>query len=229
MNEVSRTISRGVVNELPIRRMRARFASSRRPQDLERAMADILQESVVGPRYRDGPAFRTRGEPPALPDASRHRTLRVPVSAAAHRFASRELAELLGPTRSSSRPVVSLAHDLRQLKLVFPFEQAAVVDLGDVARHGRRRPERRGNPAANFLGFRIPKGNRTPIGPRGACRPSQNHLRRDRRLACRSSTCAFTGSCDCFDLPPDKGGAAAGERGFGFTSKATQVALERLG
>ena len=53
------------------------------------------------------------------------------------------------------------AHDMRQLKLVFPFTVNNVLDLGVVAR--RRGLGQTGvrNLAGILLGFRIPKGNRT--------------------------------------------------------------------
>ena len=56
---------------------------------------------------------------------------------------------------------VGLAYDLRQLKLVFPFTVENAIDLGVVAR--RRGLGQTGvrNLAGMFLGFRIPKGNRT--------------------------------------------------------------------
>jgi ribonuclease D len=55
----------------------------------------------------------------------------------------------------------SVAHDLRELKRVFPFEEACVRDAGRVAhRHGLRQTGLR-NLAGIFLGFRIPKGDRT--------------------------------------------------------------------
>jgi ribonuclease D len=56
---------------------------------------------------------------------------------------------------------VGLAHDVKQLKLVFPFNIDNVLDLGVVAR--RRGLGQTGvrNLAGMLLGFRIPKGNRT--------------------------------------------------------------------
>ena len=56
---------------------------------------------------------------------------------------------------------VAVGEDLKQLKKVFPFEQNAVVDLGDIARrHGLRQSGVR-SLAAVFLGIRIPKGSKT--------------------------------------------------------------------
>ena len=159
MNEIRRTISRGDVNELPIRRYEGEVRLIETPEDIERAMADIRQESVVGLDTETRPAFR-KGEShlPCLVQVATARAVYLfPLQRMDY---SRPLAELL------SEPLivkagVSLAHDLRQLKLVFPFEPACVVDLGDAARHGGVSQSGVRNLAANFLGFRIPKGNRT--------------------------------------------------------------------
>jgi len=159
MNEFRRTISRGEVNELPIRRYEGEILLIETPEDLERAMADIRQESVVGLDTETRPAFR-KGEShlPCLVQVASARA--VYLFALQRMDYSRELAELL------TEPLivkagVSLAHDLRQLKLVFAFEQAAVVDLGVAARERGVSQSGVRNLAANFLGFRIPKGNRT--------------------------------------------------------------------
>ncbi len=159
MNEFRRTISRGDVNELPIRRYEGEILLIETPEDLERAMADIRQESVVGLDTETRPAFR-KGEShlPCLVQVASARA--VYLFALQRMDYSRELAEIL------TEPLivkagVSLAHDLRQLKLVFAFEQAAVVDLGVAARERGVSQSGVRNLAANFLGFRIPKGNRT--------------------------------------------------------------------
>ena len=159
MDEFRRTISRGDVNELPIRRYEGGVTLVETPADLKGAMADIQQESVVGLDTETRPSFR-KGEShlPCL--------VQVATARAVHLFplerldCSRELAKLLADPLII-KAGVSLAHDLRQLKLVFPFEPASVLDLGDVARHGGVGQSGVRNLAANFLGFRIPKGNRT--------------------------------------------------------------------
>src|SRR5437867_3894984 len=97
---------------------------------------------------------------------------------------SRELAELLGDPLII-KAGVSLAHDLRQLKLVFPFEQASVVELGDVARHGGVGQSGVRNLAANFLGFRIPKGNRTSNWAARRLSPAQITYAATDAWACR--------------------------------------------
>jgi ribonuclease D len=159
MNEFRRSISREDVNDLPIRRYEGEVGLIATPADLARAMADIRKESVVGLDTETRPAFR-KGES-HLPCLVQVATARAVYLFPLQRVdCSRELAELL------TEPVivkagVSLAHDLRQLKLVFPFEQASVVDLGIAASRGGVSQSGVRNLAANFLGFRIPKGNRT--------------------------------------------------------------------
>ena len=157
--ELRRTISRAEINELPIRRYEGEICLVSSPPDLDRAMAAIRAERVLGFDTETRPAFR-KGEHhlPCLVQVATARAVylfplqRMDFSAA--------LAELLA-ARELVKIGVSLAHDLRQLKLVFPFTEASMLDAGaTVRRHGLEQTGLR-NLAALFLGFRIPKGNRT--------------------------------------------------------------------
>ena len=154
-----RTISRAEINELPIRRYEGEVHLVSSAQDLDRAMADVRAERVLGFDTETRPAFR-KGEHhlPCL--------VQVATARAVHLFPlqrmdfSAALAELLA-AREIVKVGVSLAHDLRELKLVFPFEETSMLDAGaTVQRHGLEQTGLR-NLAALFLGFRIPKGNRT--------------------------------------------------------------------
>ncbi len=157
--ELPDTISREEVADLPIRRYAGEVCLVATPPDLERAMADIRQEGVVGFDTETRPAFR-KGEShlPCLVQVATARAVylfqlqRVDCAAA--------LAELLAEP-GILKVGVALAHDLRQLKLLFPIEPASVLDLGAIAkRHGIRQTGLR-NLAGIFLRFRIPKGTRT--------------------------------------------------------------------
>ena len=157
--ELRRTISREEINELPVRRYEGAVHLISTPQDLDCAMGDIRAEGVLGFDTETRPAFR-KGEHhlPCL--------VQVATARAVHLFPlqrmdfSAALAELLA-ARDRIKIGVSVAHDLRQLKLVFPFEEASMLDAGaTVQRHGLEQTGLR-NLAALFLGFRIPKGNRT--------------------------------------------------------------------
>jgi ribonuclease D len=183
MNEFRRTISRGDVNELPIRRYEGAVQLIESPADLEGAMADIRQESVVGLDTETRPAFR-KGES-HLPCLVQVATARAVYLFPLQRMDfSRPLAALLADPLII-KAGVSLAHDLRQLKLVFPFEQASVVELGDAARHGGVGQSGVRNLAANFLGFRIPKGNRTSNWAARRLSPSQITYAATDAWACR--------------------------------------------
>jgi len=183
MNEFRRTISRGDVNELPIRRYEGEVQLIETPEGLEGAMAGIRQESVVGLDTETRPAFR-KGES-HLPCLVQVATARAVYLFALQRMdCSRPLAELLADPLIV-KAGVSLAHDLRQLKLVFPFEPAAVVDLGVAARERGVGQSGVRNLAANFLGFRIPKGNRTSNWAARRLSPAQITYAATDAWACR--------------------------------------------
>ncbi len=183
MNEFRRTISRGDVNELPIRRYEGEVQLIETPEGLEGAMAGIRQESVVGLDTETRPAFR-KGES-HLPCLVQVATARAVYLFALQRMdCSRPLAELLADP-FIVKAGVSLAHDLRQLKLVFPFEPAAVVDLGVAARERGVGQSGVRNLAANFLGFRIPKGNRTSNWAARRLSPAQITYAATDAWACR--------------------------------------------
>jgi len=157
--EYLRALSREEINALPIRRFEGEVRLLAGPQDLEPAMADLLAETVIGFDTETRPAFRA-GES-YLPCLAQLASAR-----AAHLFQlaradfSAPLAELLG-SQSIVKAGVGVRDDLRQMKKLFPFEQNAVADLGEIARkHGLRQSGVR-YLAALFLGIRIPKGSKT--------------------------------------------------------------------
>jgi ribonuclease D len=156
---IVRAISREEMARLPIRRYEGEVCLVARPRDLERALADIRQEGVVGFDTETRPAFK-RGEThlPCLVQAATAR--------AVYLFQLRQievfpvLAELLAQPRTV-KVGVALANDLRPLKRLFPFAEQNVLDLGVVARRCSLTQTGLRNLAGIFLGFRIPKGART--------------------------------------------------------------------
>jgi ribonuclease D len=156
---IARAISREEMANLPIRRYEGEVCLVTTPQDRARALADIRREGVVGFDTETRPSFR-KGEshPTCLVQAA--------TASAVYLFQLRRLdvfqilAELLAQPRIV-KAGVALAYDLRSLKLVFPFVEKNVLDLGIVAR--RRGLDQTGlrNLAGIFLGFRILKGTRT--------------------------------------------------------------------
>ena len=153
------TISKEAIASLPIRRYEGEVGLVAAPQDLERAMADIRQEQVVGLDTETRPAFK-KGEsyPPSLVQVATARVVwifqirQVDCSAALT-----ELLEAPGIVKAG----VGLADDLRQLKKLFPFTEASVVDLGTLGKRLGLGQTGLRNLAGIFLGFRIPKGKRT--------------------------------------------------------------------
>lgn len=144
---------------LPIRRYEGEVSLVATQPDLERALADLRQEDVVGFDTETRPAFR-KGEThlPCLVQVATARRVYLFQLRQAQVF--QVLAELLGETHVV-KAGVALANDLRTLKLLFPFMESNVLDLGIVARRCHLNQTGLRNLAGIFLGVRIPKGART--------------------------------------------------------------------
>ena len=156
---IVRAISREQMARLPIRRYEGERRLLSTHGDLQYALADIRQESVIGFDTETRPAFQ-KGEThlPCL--------VQVATARHVHLFALSQpdvfpvLAELLSDSRCV-KVGVALAHDLRSLKLLFPFAEQNMVDLGSIARRFGLTQTGLRNLAGIFLGFRIPKGAST--------------------------------------------------------------------
>jgi len=154
-----RSIAREDLANLPIRRYEGKVSLVETLKDLEQARADFRQERIVGLDTETRPSFH-KGQSylPCLVQAA--------TAQAVYLFQLRRLevfpalAELLA-SPATIKTGVGLAHDVSQLKQVFPFDVTNTLDLGVVAR--RRGLAQTGvrNLAGMFLGFRVPKGNRT--------------------------------------------------------------------
>lgn len=157
--EYLRLISREALNALPVLRYAGDVMVVESPEQIPRAAADILAESAVGFDTETRPAFR-KGES-HLPSLAQVATARAVYLFPLQRLdCSGLLAEMLGSPRIVNAGI-ALADDLRQLKRLFAFEEAAALDLGAVARrHGLRQTGLR-NLAGIFLGGRVPKGTKT--------------------------------------------------------------------
>ncbi len=154
-----RTIPREEINELPIKRFEGEARLIAAPQDLAPAVADLLGETVIGFDTETRPAFKV-GESylPCLAQAASARAAYLfPLARADF---SAPLAEILA-AEGIVKAGVGIGDDLKQMKKLFPFEQNATVDLGQIARtHGLKHSGVR-YLAALFLGIRIPKGSKT--------------------------------------------------------------------
>jgi len=179
----ARAISREEIADLPIRRYEGEVLLVSTPEERARAMADIRQERVAGFDTETRPAF-VRGQS-YLPCLAQVATARaVYLFRLERNDFSAELAEFLASPQVI-KVGISIADDLRHLKLVFPFEATRVVDPGNVARrHGLDQTGLR-NLAAIFLGFRIPKGNRTSNWAAPRLNPAQITYAATDAWACR--------------------------------------------
>lgn len=156
---LARTISPEDMANLPIRRYEGEVRLVASAAELEREVDAILRERVLGFDTETRPAFR-KGEsyPPALAQLAGEKL--VWIFALQRTDCSSVLREIF-ETQSSVKAGIGIAEDLRQLRKVFAFDPAAVVDVGALAR--RQGVEQTGlrNLAGMVLGYRIPKGKRT--------------------------------------------------------------------
>jgi ribonuclease D len=178
-----RSISRDDLADLPIRRYEGTVSLVATAKELEQARADLRQERVVGFDTETRPSFK-KGEHhlPCLVQAATARAVYLFQLSRLDVFPA--LVELLA-RGETVKAGVGLAHDMRQLKLVFPFTVNNVLDLGVVAR--RRGLGQTGvrNLAGMFLGFRIPKGNRTSNWAAPRLSPAQITYAATDAWACR--------------------------------------------
>ena len=181
--EPSRTISREDMAKLPIGRYEGRVRLVEAPADLEEALADFRQESIVGFDTETRPAFK-KGEShlPCLVQAATaravylfqlRRTEVIPV-----------VAELLADPRIV-KAGISLKDDLRTLKQVFPFAEKNMLDLGFVARRSGFGQTGVRNLAGILLGLRIPKGTKTSNWAAPQLSPAQVAYAATDAWACR--------------------------------------------
>jgi len=184
-----RSISREDLAELPIRRYEGRVSLVETARELEQAREDLRQERVVGLDTETRPAFR-KGEVylPCLVQAA--------TANAVYLFQLNRLDVFPALVELLAKPEVvktgiGLHHDLRQLKLVFPFNVENVLDLGVIAR--RRGLGQTGvrNLAGMFLSFRIPKGNRTSNWAAPRLTPAQINYAATDAWACRELYLCF--------------------------------------
>ncbi len=152
-------ISREALALLPIGRYEGEIALVTTRLELERAMADIQEQSEVGWDIETRPSFR-KGEvyPPSLLQVATARA--VYVLQFARLDTSSEVAAFFA-ARAIVKAGISVADDLKKLAMLFPLAPQSVLDLGTVAkRHGMEQTGLR-NLAGIFLGMRIPKGVKT--------------------------------------------------------------------
>jgi ribonuclease D len=153
------SISREELASLPIRRYEGEVRMIESAGRLEQEAGAIRRESVLGFDTETRPAFR-KGEsyPPSLVQLAGEAVVwlfplqKIDCSAALRAIFEDPLLTKAG---------IGVADDLRQMKKLFAFDEANVVDVGTLAK--RQGVEQTGlrNLAGILLGYRIPKGSRT--------------------------------------------------------------------
>jgi len=156
---LARTISPEEMANLPIRRYEGEVRVVASAAELEREADAIRRERVLGFDTETRPAFvKGQSYPPALAQLAGEAVVWILML---QRLDSSALLRQVFQSGSVVKAGIGIADDLRQLRKVFAFEAAAVVDVGVLAR--RRGVEQTGlrNLAGIVLGYRIPKGKRT--------------------------------------------------------------------
>jgi ribonuclease D len=176
-------ISREDMAVLPIGRYEGDVCLAATPEELALAREDLRSERVVGFDTETRPAFR-KGESylPCLVQAATARA--VYIFQLSYEPAHAVLAELLEDARTV-KAGVALAHDLRTLAQVFPFERRNIVDLGVIARRAGLEQTGVRNLAGIFLGLRMPKGSRTSNWAARKLTPAQIAYAASDAWACR--------------------------------------------
>ena len=153
------SISREELAALPIRRYEGEVRLVESAERLAHEADAIRREGVLGFDTETRPAFR-KGEsyPPSLVQLAGEAVVWIlPLQ----RFDCSTALKAIFEDSLLTKAGIGVADDLRQMKKVFAFEEANVVDVGALAR--RQGIEQTGlrNLAGIVLGYRIPKGSRT--------------------------------------------------------------------
>lgn len=156
---IPRDITREELAALAIRRYEGEVNLVATNVELERALEEIRGETVVGLDTETRPAFR-KGESylPCLVQVATAR--RVHVFQLARLDFSAAATQVIG-NPAIVKAGIGLKYDLGQLKRLFPFDAAAVVDLGELAKRSGFTQSGVRNLAGAFLRFRVPKGAQT--------------------------------------------------------------------
>jgi ribonuclease D len=183
LREIGNAISREEMLNLPVRRYEGEICLVETLQHLERALADLREERVVGFDTETRPAF-AKGEsyPPALVQAATARVVYI------FQLRQKEVFPVVVEMLETAHIVktgVSVSRDLRDLKAVIPFEQKNVLDLEGVARRCGLKQTGVRNLAGMLLGFRIPKGNTTSNWAAPKLTPAQITYAATDAWACR--------------------------------------------
>jgi ribonuclease D len=131
----------------------------RTAEDLERAQEDLRREQFVGFDTETRPSFRT---------ADRHLPclIQAATARAVYLFRLRQESDFHVPSvllarQGTLKVGIGLADDIRALKLLHPFEDRSMLDLGVVAKRCGLEQTGLRNLAGMFLKIRISKSTKT--------------------------------------------------------------------
>jgi len=154
-----RTIPHVELMQLPVLRYTGPMHLAATPADLDKALADIHHEHVVGLDTETRPTFhKGQSHPPALVQIATSRT--VHLFQLAQLDCSRALTEVLGNAHLV-KAGIALGRDLKELGVMFPIQPANVVELDAIAKRNGFEQTGVRNLAGILLGGRITKGAQT--------------------------------------------------------------------
>ena len=151
-----RKLSKDDINALPIKSYEGRIELITGIKSLDRALKHLKQERVLGFDTETKPSFR-KGmiNNPSLVQFATVDTVYL-IQLICVPF-GQAVAELLSD-HNVLKVGVSIADDMRELRKLYEFEPAGVLDLGNIAKMHHFSTQGLRNLAANLFDFRISKG-----------------------------------------------------------------------
>jgi ribonuclease D len=164
-------ISRDEIARLAVRHYEGPVCLVSTPDDLDRARHEFRGERVVGLDTETQPTFHVgHSHLPSLVQVATTRSVYLfPLK---RLDCSAVLTELL-ESQAIAKAGIGLGHDFVKLRMRFPFEEKAIVDLSVVAKSHEMEQTSVRTLAALFLGFRITKGQKTSNWGRSELTPHQ--------------------------------------------------------
>jgi ribonuclease D len=157
--DLRKQITHEELMQLPIIRYSGPIHVVKSAEELEAALNAIRAEAVVGLDTETRPTFhKGQSYSPTLVQIGTSRA--VYLFQLAQLDCSTALASVLGNAHVT-KAGIALDRDLIELKKLFPFEAAKIVDLGDIAKHCGYAQSGVRNLTGLFLGGRITKGAQT--------------------------------------------------------------------
>lgn len=151
-----RSLTKDEINALPLRAYPGEIRVVRDEEELGRAMRRLSRQTLLGFDTETRPVFvRGKSNPPSILQlASEDRVYVFQLSKLGF---PRELRQLLSDP-DVVKTGVAVTDDLKALKKLKPFDEAAFTDLGSLSRDLGLLTNGLRTLAANVLGFRISKG-----------------------------------------------------------------------